>query len=112
MRLEAPDKNGVTRREHAEQLARQLNIEPEEAVVRMGLEEPEVPPEALHTWDMFWELSAGRTSNGFGPNPLGFEILHSYTTLIGLTPTPWAVRTLRAMDNAYLNAQPRPDTTS
>jgi hypothetical protein len=50
----------------------------------------------------FLELNAARSSNGYGPNPLGFSEIHSYYLLNRLQPEPWEVFILRYFDSIFL----------
>jgi hypothetical protein len=56
------------------------------------LEEPELPSEALHTWDAFWRLYEGR--------PVTFSEMRAWSELTGALPTPWEAETIRAMSFA------------
>jgi hypothetical protein len=50
----------------------------------------------------YWQLSEGRTSNGFGPNPLTWVDLKAWSELANLHLRPADVYLLRAMDTALL----------
>lgn len=52
--------------------------------------------------DWFWQLSAARGSNGMGLNPITFESLAAWSALSGIKPTPFEVRCIRRIDDAYL----------
>lgn len=64
---------------------------------------PEVPPQAAHLLDWFGELSTGRTSNGFGPNPLTWSDITAWASLTGTDLRPWEVRLLKQLDIVFLN---------
>jgi hypothetical protein len=49
------------------------------------------------------ELAGARTSNGFGPNAIGYGELQAWARLTGRDPSPWEVSVLRRMDAAMLS---------
>lgn len=53
-------------------------------------------------WEFFNELQTGRTSNGFGPNPLSFSEIESWARLTGRKVAPWEVRAIKQVDAVYL----------
>lgn len=63
---------------------------------------PEVPPQAAHLLGWFYELNAGRTSSGFGPNPLTWGDFTAWASLTGTTLRPWEVRMLKRLDHLFL----------
>lgn len=67
-------------------------------------EEPIVTRESILLTGIFFDLDAGRTSSGFGPNPITYESIFSYTRLHRLRLTPWQVGMLKRMDALYLKA--------
>jgi hypothetical protein len=53
---------------------------------------------------MFRELAQGRTSNGFGPNPIGWTEMRDWSILTATTLSPLDVEVLRGLDGLYLTA--------
>lgn len=68
---------------------------------RFGRESPEieVPTEAEHVWDWFFELSQRRRS---GPEALSFGEVGEWQRLTGNIIRPEEVRMIMAMDDAYV----------
>jgi hypothetical protein len=56
------------------------------------LDSVEVPEEAEHLWNWFWEIRKG--------SELTFNEIEAYCRLNRLTLTPWEAGTLRMMDSA------------
>jgi hypothetical protein len=65
---------------------------------------PDLPIVGEHVFDWFWELSAGRGSNGFGPSPLTFQEIAAWRDLTGAVLDAWEVTALREMDAAFMTA--------
>lgn len=63
---------------------------------------PEIPPQAAHLLGWFYELNTGRTSSGFGPNPLTWGDFMAWSGLTGTTLRPWEVRMLKRLDHLFL----------
>ena len=66
---------------------------------------PEAPPQAAHLLGWFNEISAGRTSSGFGWNPLTWADLAAWSRLTGTALRPWEVRMLKRLDHLFLKIQ-------
>lgn len=49
----------------------------------------------------FRELSRGRGSSGFGPNPLSWSDLEAWAARMGRNPAPWEVGALFMLDEAW-----------
>jgi hypothetical protein len=71
------------------------------------LDTPPIPAWALHIVEWWGELNAARGGNGMGPNPIGWTDLAAWAALTGTEPSPFEVRTLLALDQAWLAAQSR-----
>jgi hypothetical protein len=65
---------------------------------------PELPLEALHVWDWYREIELGRTSNGFGPNPLTYLEIRSWAELTGHTLRVSEVRMIVLLDQLWREA--------
>jgi len=99
---------GTTRRAHLESVERQTGRRPAE------LNGPDLPTDGSHIWAWFLELSAGRGSNGFGPNPISWPDLLAWTALTGTLTRPVEIDAIMALDRVWLSAQaekPSPRTT-
>ena len=60
-------------------------------------------PELLeYLWSWFLELSAARSGNGAGPNPISYAEIAAWGHLTGLRPTSFEVKILRALDIKFL----------
>lgn len=57
----------------------------------------------------FGELSAARTSNGFGMNPLSYAEILAWATLTRRSPAPVEVSALRRIDSAFLTIMAKRD---
>lgn len=53
-------------------------------------------------WAYFIELNNGRTSNGFGPNPIQYSEMEAYFRLIGIDITEWEIQVIKRLDNLKL----------
>lgn len=66
----------------------------------------------MYLWQIFWDISSGRGSNGWGPNPLSFSEIKAWSELQDIPLVPWEVTAIKAMDGAYLRkmnqAKPKP----
>ncbi len=70
---------------------------------------PPCPPEVEHLWEWFAELSSGRSSNGFGANPLGWADIEAWARLTDRAPSVWEVGLLKRLDGVYLEVTaPKP----
>jgi hypothetical protein len=66
--------------------------------------EPVYSSRYTYLFDVFRELNAARTSNGFGYNPFSYTELDAYQRLTNISLTAWEVRLLKQMDVIYLTA--------
>jgi len=90
--------DGATEREHLLSVERQTGRRP------AALDGPELPVDGAHVWYWFLELSAGRGSDGFGPNQIAWLDLLAWTTLTGAIIRPAEVEAIMALDRAWLAA--------
>lgn len=58
--------------------------------------------ELIHTWALFLELNSARSYNGFGPNPLTYTEILSWSQLMRTDLAPWEVETLKSLDRLWL----------
>ena len=64
-----------------------------------------MPADGAHVWAWFLELSAGRGSNGFGPNPISYLDLLAWSTLTGTITRPAEIEAIMAVDRAWMMQQ-------
>ena len=90
-KLNTPDQNGTTQREHLEQVERQTGRRP------IALEGPDFPLLVSHIWSAFILLS-----NFSGPNPISYAEIKTWKEL---TETPLDAREVEAikrLDAVYM----------
>uniref|UniRef100_UPI003BAC5764 phage tail assembly chaperone n=1 Tax=Stappia sp. TaxID=1870903 RepID=UPI003BAC5764 len=63
---------------------------------------PVVPEAGVLLWNLFMELSAGRTYNAAGPNPIAYAEIEAFARLHRWPLQPHHVAIIRAMDDAWL----------
>lgn len=61
------------------------------------------PAGSAPIWNAFMRLSARRTMNSVGPNPVSFQEIEAYTRLMALPLSPRHVETLVEMDQIWLD---------
>jgi hypothetical protein len=71
---------------------------------RPKMVEPELPPGTAHIWNTFVQLSAARTGNGFGANPLPYGEIEAFCRLTRTDLEPWEIDVIRALDLEFLAA--------
>jgi len=91
--------DGAAEREHLLSVERQTGRRP------AALDGPDLPEDGAHVWAWFLHLSAGRGSNGFGPNPLSWLDLLAWTALTGIITRPAEIEAIMALDCVWLAAQ-------
>lgn len=99
--LSAPMADGAPKRQHLERVESRTGRRPPE------LDTPPIPAWAEHIVDWWAELNAARGGNGMGPNPIGWADLAAWASLTATTPSPFEVRAILALDQAWLAAQSR-----
>lgn len=62
---------------------------------------PEIPAALSHVWDWFCELSAARSGNGTGPNPISYAEMAAWSELTGRPLAPRDVRAIALLDQAF-----------
>lgn len=63
---------------------------------------PEVPWAGRRVWSIFLELSASRTSSGFGLNPISNVEIESFSRLRREPIRSWEIDMIRTLDTALL----------
>lgn len=66
------------------------------------VEDVDAPHELEHLLAAFFELNSGRGSNGFGPSPLTFTEIESWTRLRQFPLTAWEVDVIKKLDAVFL----------
>lgn len=69
---------------------------------------PELPAMLEPLWADFIELHNSRGSTGFGAAPITFADIDAWQRVVGLHLRPWEIAAIRAADNAYFAAMPKP----
>lgn len=96
-KLNKPDKDGVTEREHLEQVERQIGRRLE------ALEPPTPFPMLLeHVWSAFISLSNSRTTGFSGPNPITYEQIKAWKELTETPIDPWEIQAVIRLDRVYM----------
>lgn len=96
-KLNRPDKDGITEREHLEQVERQIGRRPE------ALEPPTVFPELMsNVWSAFIALSSSRTAGFSGPNPITYEQIKAWKELTETPIQPREVEAIKRLDTVYM----------
>ncbi|WP_027685055.1 phage tail assembly chaperone [Rhizobium leguminosarum] len=57
-----------------------------------------MPVAGEQVWYWFRELDCQRTSNGFGPNAIGFQAISEWSRLRGVTLKQWQLDAIIALD--------------
>jgi hypothetical protein len=63
---------------------------------------PDVPEAGVLLWNLFMEISAGRTWHMAGPNPISFAEIEAFARLHRWPLQPHHVAIIRALDDAWL----------
>lgn len=91
------DKNGVSEREHLEQIAKTSGRTPK------GLEGPEFPDLAMRVWRVYTALHNRRGASMNGPEPLQYEAVQAWCNLHRDRLSLWEIDTIEALDALWLN---------
>lgn len=62
---------------------------------------PDIPVALLHLWEWFCELSAARSGNGGGPNPISYSEVQAWARLTGRRPEPRDVQVIMMLDQEF-----------
>lgn len=65
----------------------------------------DLPKDMIYQWQYFIALHNKRSSNGFGVNPISYQDMHSYFSLIGYSPYEWEIDLINSLDNVFLEVQ-------
>ena len=95
-KLSIPDKDGVTERQHLEEVERQSGRTP------LALQGTEFPELLGYVWTAFLLLNQGRGQGFNGPLPLSFQDMLAWQQLTNEYLLPWEVSTIKRLDAVYL----------
>jgi len=95
-KLSLPDKNGVSEREHLEQVEKQIGKTP------VPLQSPDYPHLIDHVWQAFLALHRTRASGVAGPTPIKYSDISLWQTLTGNQLSIWEVELLTKIDSKYM----------
>lgn len=96
-KLDKPTESGATKREHLEQVQKQVGHEIE------GLKSPkEFPSLVYHVWSAFVALSNSRSAGFSGPNPITYEQIKAWKEVTETPLKSWEVEAIKRLDVIYL----------
>ena len=95
--MEKTDKDGVSKREHLEQVVKQTGRED----ILAG---PEIPPVVAYLWEAFTDLHKGRSYGMSGPNPLTYEGILAWCNLSGVRLSWSEVEIVKMLDAEWIKA--------
>jgi len=94
--------DGTTQRDHCESYSRQTGEH------YPGWEPIKCPPEALYLFNYWCSMSARRTNNGFGPNPIPDEGVLAWEKRKGIQLASLEHEVMDLLEQAYFRSQPKP----
>ena len=97
-KLNKPDQNGTTQREHLEQVERQTGRRPKE------LDGPTFPTLMSYVWSAFINLSNTRSIGFSGPNPISYIEIKAWKDLTESPLTSFEVEAIKCLDTMYMRA--------
>lgn len=86
----------MTKREHLEQVAKQVGFKPEE------LKGPEFPELVSHVWSSFLSLSNSRTNGFSGPNPITYEQIKAWKDLTNNVLSARDIDAIMRIDRVFM----------
>jgi hypothetical protein len=96
--LNIPGKDGLSQREHLEQVERQTGKRPKE------LDGPEFPELLSHIWSAFTILNGSRSIGFNGPNSISFGDIKAWMELTDTPLTAFEVEAIIKLDKVYMRA--------
>jgi hypothetical protein len=63
---------------------------------------PPFPAELAYLWKIFCRLSNRRSSNGFGPAPIGWSDIDAFCRLSQTKLQPWEIEIIEDLDRLWL----------
>lgn len=96
-KLDKPDDNGTTMREHLEQVERQIGGS------LSALEAPVDFPLSLSSiWSAFISLHSTRTAGFSGPNPISYNEILAWKVLTQSPLQSWEIDVVKKLDQTYM----------
>jgi len=95
-KLSKTDQNGVSEREHLEQVERQTGKTPSPLIG------PEFPMELSYLWSAYLHLHNARSAGFNGPSPISYLEIKAWMEVTENTLKPWEVEALKRLDAAYM----------
>ena len=96
-KLNKTDKDGISEREHLEQVEKQTGRRIE------ALESPTEFPQLLsHVWSAFCRLSNSRSAGFSGPNSISYLEIQAWKEVTGTPLKSWEVEAVKRLDAVYL----------
>lgn len=77
------------------------------AELEAELNGPALPPALDYLWVVFRRLSNRRGSSGFGPAPISWVDIATFSQLTGVRLVPWEIECLEMLDVLHLNEKAR-----
>ena len=94
------EEGGSSTLDHLVSVYNATGIKPKELEV---IQNTDCPYDVFHIWIAFMDLSATRTSNGFGHNPITYQEILSYMLTRDISLESEEVEILKHIDILYLN---------
>jgi len=95
-KLSIPDKDGVTERQHLQEVERQSGRTP------LALQGPEFPELLEYVWAAFLLLNHTRGQGFSGPLPISYQEIIAWQQLTNESLLPWEVDAIKRLDAVYL----------
>lgn len=96
--MHIPSGEGGTLYDELKSAEKQIGYTPEEL-----RNEPSIPDLFKESWNWFAKLSAKRTTNGFGLNPLSYQEMLSYFWLIETKPMFYEIQAIELFDSVFMD---------
>ena len=98
MKLDKSEDDGISKREHLQQVEKQTGVKPEE------LKGPEFPIHLSYIWSAFFKLSGSRSAGFSSVNPLTYTEIKNYCDMMGEELTGWEIDVIKRLDIEYLRS--------
>ena len=98
-KLSKTDQDGVTEREHLQEVERQTGKTPQ------ALIGPQFPTLVSHIWSAFVSLSKARSVGFSGPNPISYQDIKAWLELTNQTLSSRDVESIIKLDAIFLRNQ-------
>jgi hypothetical protein len=99
-KLIAKQDDGATLRAHLERVYQNTGFKPQQLA-----EAPELPEDGILVWTYFCELSAERSGNGMGPNPISSRDIEAWCRLNGIQLEVWEIGLIKRLDREFLSRE-------